>query len=68
MKYLVIGAYLAAIALIVVYLVALVVRMTAREIKRLMLYEGGADSMPGPKLGKRRAYWHLWAAWMGWPA
>ena len=40
-------------------------RMTAREIKRLMLYESGADSMPGPKLARRRAYWRLWAAWMG---
>ena len=50
------------------HLAALVVLVTAREIKRLMLYEGGADNMPGPKLVRRRAFWRLWAAWMGWPA
>lgn len=47
---------------------ALGVLMTARDVKRLILYESGADSMPGPKLARRRAYWLLWAAWMGWVA
>lgn len=40
--------------------------MTAREIKRRILYESGADSMPGPRLVRRRAYWRLLSAWMGW--
>lgn len=40
--------------------------MTALDVRRRILYEAGADSMPGPKLVRRRAYWHLWAAWIGW--
>jgi hypothetical protein len=42
--------------------------MTPRQVKRQILYEGGADPSPGKRAYARRAWWRLWAAWMGWPA
>ena len=40
--------------------------MTLAVVKRVILYEDGADPCPSPSiLQKRRAYLRLWLAWMG---
>ena len=41
--------------------------MTVADVRRIVLYEGGADSSPGPERRVfRRAYWRLLSHWMGW--
>ena len=43
--------------------------MTVANVRRIVLYEGGADPSPGRERRVfRRAYWRLWSAWMGWSA